>query len=514
MGSASALDTLKASAEDGAEFRQHALGTWQSLSPTSMRAYCLDCGMYVDIDTKPEANGIDIGGTVCGLNCPTPSAQIAETVETLSDGSFRINASRFDLIRWANKAGSMWPCSTLADLQSVMIKFDAKGDLVELGCNPEYINAERVDIPADELSAYEESVRSQYARREIIRQAIEIDSAQFADYAHENRPGRYEGTTDKPLTVAMDILCGISGEDEQAGSVEYGDGHAARFDRFILWTSNSGFRYAETFDSVSDAEDRIAEIAAAESEDYEPDGEDGFISSTGPLGASSSASFAGKHLGTFADESAAEKAIRDEGISSKFWPNVWRVSDHGNHHLIEDFWRFAEYGDFAQLASECSIATVSGTNVTGGTWTRAEISHEPSGTRVWTPSYPTTNALDATVKGLADLARKLEEIERETDTPDASEIAETLIAGADVDANPADIEKDAQALADELETDAPLSSTGKPIGARVTPPARPAGICPDCGKPITLQLSGWWTHDGLPGDCWRQSMDGPNLEES
>jgi len=35
--------------------------------------------------------------------------------------------------------------------------------------------------------------------------------------------------------------------------------------------------------------------------------------------------------------------------------------------------------------------------------------------------------------------------------------------------------------------------------------------CPDCGEPISLQPSGWWTHDGMPGDCWRQSMDGPNV---
>jgi hypothetical protein len=39
--------------------------------------------------------------------------------------------------------------------------------------------------------------------------------------------------------------------------------------------------------------------------------------------------------------------------------------------------------------------------------------------------------------------------------------------------------------------------------------ALPAGLCPDCGEPITLQRSGWWTHDGLSGDCWRWSMDGP-----
>lgn len=34
--------------------------------------------------------------------------------------------------------------------------------------------------------------------------------------------------------------------------------------------------------------------------------------------------------------------------------------------------------------------------------------------------------------------------------------------------------------------------------------------CPDCAEPIELHGSGWWSHVGLPGDCWRVSMDGPN----
>lgn len=33
--------------------------------------------------------------------------------------------------------------------------------------------------------------------------------------------------------------------------------------------------------------------------------------------------------------------------------------------------------------------------------------------------------------------------------------------------------------------------------------------CPDCGRPISLERSGWWTHDGMPGECWRLSLDGP-----
>ena len=42
--------------------------------------------------------------------------------------------------------------------------------------------------------------------------------------------------------------------------------------------------------------------------------------------------------------------------------------------------------------------------------------------------------------------------------------------------------------------------------------ATPPFTCPDCGRPITLNPTGWWSHDGLPGDCWRVPMDGPEDE--
>lgn len=40
------------------------------------------------------------------------------------------------------------------------------------------------------------------------------------------------------------------------------------------------------------------------------------------------------------------------------------------------------------------------------------------------------------------------------------------------------------------------------------------GPCPDCGRPITLLPSGWWSHDGLSNGCWRLSMDGPTAHPS
>lgn len=67
-------------------------------------------------------------------------------------------------------------------------------------------------------------------------------------------------------------------------------------------------------------------------DDYTPDEEDGFIFGN------AEASFAHKYLGSFEDEEAARQAVRDAGNASNFWPNVWWVSDHGNQHLIRDFW--------------------------------------------------------------------------------------------------------------------------------------------------------------------------------
>lgn len=72
-----------------------------------------------------------------------------------------------------------------------------------------------------------------------------------------------------------------------------------------------------------------------EEEEYTPEEEDGFIWSDHH---GTHASFSGKHLGTFEDEDEAENVVKATGNRDKYWPNVWRVSDHGNHHLIEDFW--------------------------------------------------------------------------------------------------------------------------------------------------------------------------------
>ena len=63
------LRRLKIEAEAGARARGHALGRWLQLSPRSMEATCKLCGRGVTINARPAPNGIDIGGSACGLNC-------------------------------------------------------------------------------------------------------------------------------------------------------------------------------------------------------------------------------------------------------------------------------------------------------------------------------------------------------------------------------------------------------------------------------------------------------------
>ena len=114
-------------------------------------------------------------------------------------------------------------------------------------------------------------------RAEIIADAKSVDAERFADESVDSGPGRLDGASDRELTVALDILAGVSAADEEAGSVDYGEGNAQRFGRFILWTDSQGFISAETFESPSDAIERMAELIEAESmadDEPEPSTED------------------------------------------------------------------------------------------------------------------------------------------------------------------------------------------------------------------------------------------------
>ncbi len=62
------LETLKREASESAAWRGHTLGPWQDSGKRSY-AEC-ECGAGVQVDTKPPANGINIGGSAVAINCP------------------------------------------------------------------------------------------------------------------------------------------------------------------------------------------------------------------------------------------------------------------------------------------------------------------------------------------------------------------------------------------------------------------------------------------------------------
>ena len=71
--------------------------------------------------------------------------------------------------------------------------------------------------------------------------------------------------------------------------------------------------------------------------EHEPDHDDIFFHPTGPLGSHTAFSVEGKHKSTHKFDEEAHAAAKDWSKANKVYPNAWNVSDHGNHHLIENF---------------------------------------------------------------------------------------------------------------------------------------------------------------------------------
>jgi hypothetical protein len=66
------LSDLRSQAMSSASFRGHSL-RWRTAHHGEARSYqvgyCCRCGKEVCINTKPQPNGIDIGGEAVALNC-------------------------------------------------------------------------------------------------------------------------------------------------------------------------------------------------------------------------------------------------------------------------------------------------------------------------------------------------------------------------------------------------------------------------------------------------------------
>jgi len=64
-----ALSYLLAETNESAEFRGHRHLITEYFSDTHARLTCPYCGADADANTKPAANGIDIGGSLVAINC-------------------------------------------------------------------------------------------------------------------------------------------------------------------------------------------------------------------------------------------------------------------------------------------------------------------------------------------------------------------------------------------------------------------------------------------------------------
>jgi uncharacterized membrane protein (UPF0127 family) len=75
---------------------------------------------------------------------------------------------------------------------------------------------------------------------------------------------------------------------------------------------------------------RVEAQMTMDEEEFEPEEDDIFIQDSGPLGSRTSVSAGGKFLGEFKTEEEAEEAIKEWMEANQWYPNVWKVSDHGN----------------------------------------------------------------------------------------------------------------------------------------------------------------------------------------
>jgi hypothetical protein len=63
------LNTLRRIAARCTAWRGHAM-RWTPVTDDRIIGICRHCTMYVQCDTTPQSNGIDIGGTAVALSCP------------------------------------------------------------------------------------------------------------------------------------------------------------------------------------------------------------------------------------------------------------------------------------------------------------------------------------------------------------------------------------------------------------------------------------------------------------
>ncbi len=60
---------LKKEALASMKFHGHDPSRFRNWSPTLAESHCVRCGKWVQVNTKPAPNEIDVGGTAVALGC-------------------------------------------------------------------------------------------------------------------------------------------------------------------------------------------------------------------------------------------------------------------------------------------------------------------------------------------------------------------------------------------------------------------------------------------------------------
>lgn len=103
-------------------------------------------------------------------------------------------------------------------------------------------------------------------------------------------------------------------------------GTPAQFENLLVWY-------------MAEREARaLVDSGELEEEEEIPEPGDYTLTPAGPLGGRVALAEVGRGMvGTYATEEDALEEVRERSEAESFYPNVWRVSDHGNLLLIEDW---------------------------------------------------------------------------------------------------------------------------------------------------------------------------------
>ena len=90
------------------------------------------------------------------------------------------------------------------------------------------------------------------------------------------------------------------------------------------------------YDICEDCRDYLTDGTLPDLPEWEIQDKDLVITDCGPLGANTSLGYYnGKHIGVFVNDKDAIAGAIARMNRDKCWPNVWRMSDHGNLSLVE-----------------------------------------------------------------------------------------------------------------------------------------------------------------------------------